>query len=136
MFRERAKTLQAISLTLDVACVCIGFGAALGLRIFHDSIPLLNAIPSTPWSEEVFVRADYGVLLGASLVAWILSLRNSGVYYSHRSERFSTILGTYLRALLFAALATTAATFIFKTTSISRIFFGFLPFQRSILSRA
>lgn len=125
MFRERARTLQAISLTLDVICVCIAFGAALGLRVLHDSIPVLNAIPSTPWSEEVFVRADYGVLLGASLVAWLLSLRNSGVYYSHRSERFSTVLVTYLRAFAFAALATTAVTFVFKTTSISRIFFGY-----------
>ena len=119
MFRERARTLQALSLTLDAACVVVAFVAALGLRVIHDSIPILNAIPSTPWSEEVFVRADYGLLLAASLIAWVWSLRSSGVYYSHRSERFFTILSTYLRAFVFAALATTAVTFVFKTTSIN-----------------
>jgi hypothetical protein len=125
MFRERARTLQTLSLTLDVACICVAFATALGLRLFHDSLPILRRIPSIPWGEEHFVRADYGVLLLASLVAWVMALRASGVYYSHRAERFRTVFGAYLRATFLAVLATGAVTFIFKTTSISRLFFGY-----------
>ncbi len=125
MFRERARTLQGISLTLDVLCIGLAFGLAILLRLFHDQIPLLRGIPATPWNLEMVVRSDYAVLLAASVVVWVLSLRSSGVYLSHRSERVSTVLLTYLRALVLAALATGAVTFALKMSSISRVFFGY-----------
>jgi exopolysaccharide biosynthesis polyprenyl glycosylphosphotransferase len=125
MFRERAKTLQAASLFLDVLCISVGFGLALLLRAFHDRIPLIGNLPALPWSAETVGRSDYAVLLGTSMVAWVVSLRNSGVYLSHRSERYTAILLHYLRALCLAGLATGAATFVLKMGGISRIFFGY-----------
>ena len=125
MFRERARTLQGISLTLDVLCICLAFGVAILLRSFHDQIPLLQAIPAQPWTPDKIVRADYAVLLGASLLVWVVSLRSSGVYTSHRSERVSTILLTYLRALALAVVTIAAFTFALKMSSISRLFFGY-----------
>ncbi len=125
MFRERARTLQGISLTLDVLCICLAFGVAILLRSFHDQIPLLQAIPAQPWTPDKIVRADYAVLLGASLLVWVVSLRSSGVYTSHRSERVATILLTYLRALALAVVTIAAFTFALKMSSISRLFFGY-----------
>ncbi|MFQ5479460.1 MAG: hypothetical protein ACE5E4_12700, partial [Candidatus Binatia bacterium] len=125
MFRERAKTMQGISLTLDVFFICLAFGTAFVLRIFHEQIPLLRSVPVQAWSAENAARSDYAVLLGVSLVAWIVSLKSSGVYLSHRSERYSTILRTYARALTFGILATTAVAFVLKMGSISRMFFGY-----------
>lgn len=125
MFRERARTLQGISLTLDVLCICLAFGVAILLRSFHDQIPLLQAIPATPWTPDKIVRADYAILLGASLLVWVVSLRSSGVYTSHRSERVSTILLAYLKALALAVVTIAAFTFALKMSSISRLFFGY-----------
>jgi exopolysaccharide biosynthesis polyprenyl glycosylphosphotransferase len=125
MFRERARTLQAFSLTLDVLCIGAAFAAAFVLRIFHDQLPLLNALPALPWTAESAVRSDYAVLLVASAVAWVVAMRSSGVYQSHRAERVGTILLTYGKALVWALLATGAVTFVLKMQSISRMFFGY-----------
>jgi len=122
MFQERARTLQGISLFLDVLCICVAFIAAFVLRAVHGNIPMLNRIPSVSWTAETYVPSDYAVLLGLSVVGWVLSLRTSGVYLSHRSERYPSVLAAYVRALALAVLATGAATFVLKI-GISRIFF-------------
>jgi exopolysaccharide biosynthesis polyprenyl glycosylphosphotransferase len=124
MFRERASTLQGISLCLDIACIVVAFTLALGLRFLHESLPILGQIPALPWSAEVAARADYAVLLGVSVIAWVASLRSSGVYRSHRSEWLGSVLVAYARAMVLAVLATATSTFILKT-DISRIFFGY-----------
>jgi exopolysaccharide biosynthesis polyprenyl glycosylphosphotransferase len=125
MFRERAKTLQGISLALDVSCICLAFAAAFVLRIFHNHIPILSTIPAEPWNAENLVRSDYALLLALSTVAWIVSLRTSGVYMSDRSEHLLSVLGAYVRALALASLATGAAIFILKMQSVSRVFVGY-----------
>ncbi len=125
MFRERAKTLQGISLSLDVLCICAAFGASFLLRYFHEQLPLLGRVPALAWTAERFVRSDYAVLLAVSVLAWVTSMRVSGVYLSHRSESYLTIFHTYLRALTLAVLATAATIFVLKMGSISRIFFGY-----------
>lgn len=125
MFRERAKTLQGLSLVIDVAIICVAFGIAFVLRAIHPNIPFLGNIPGDAWNAETIVRSDYALLLGLSVIAWVVALRTSGVYLSHRSESFSTILWTYLRAMSLAIAATGAATFIFRMSGISRIFFGY-----------
>ncbi len=125
MFRERARTLQGISLALDVGCICLAFAAAFVLRIFHDHIPVLMTIPAEPWNAEKIVRSDYALLLALSAVAWIVSLRTSGVYMSERSERIPSVLAAYVRAFALALLATGAATFALKMQSVSRVFVGY-----------
>ena len=42
MFRERARTLQGISLTLDVVCICLAFGAAVGEQVLWGLVPALE----------------------------------------------------------------------------------------------
>jgi exopolysaccharide biosynthesis polyprenyl glycosylphosphotransferase len=123
VFKERARSLNAVSLTLDVACLCAAFFTALLLRAFHEEIPLIRSIPALPFNAEPTVRSDYAALLVTSLVAWVLALRSSGVYGSHRSERFVTVVLTYLRALLWAGLSTAAVVFALKLTPVSRLFF-------------
>ena len=125
MFREHARTLQGISLFLDVMCIGVAFALALGLRAFHEHVPIVGNLPALPWNSETVVRSDYAVLLVASVFAWVFSLRGSGVYLSQRSSRYSAILAAYTRALVFAAFATATATFVLKIASISRIFFGY-----------
>ena len=123
MFKERAKTLSGISSILDVACLCLAFGTGLLLRAFHESIPLIQRIPVLPFNAEPTVRSDYAALLLASLLAWVISLRRSGVYASHRSERLVTVMLAYLRALVWAGLSTAAVVFALKLAPISRLFF-------------
>lgn len=123
MFKERAKTLSGISSVLDVACLCLAFGTGLFLRAFHESIPLVRHIPVLPFNAEPTVRSDYAALLLASLLAWVIALRRSGVYASHRSERLFTVMLAYLRALAWAGLSTTAVVFALKLAPISRLFF-------------
>jgi FlaA1/EpsC-like NDP-sugar epimerase len=69
------------------------------------------------------VRSDYAALLLASLLAWVISLRRSGVYASHRAERLVTVTLAYLRALVWAGLTTAAVVFALKLAPISRLFF-------------
>lgn len=123
MFKERAKTLSGLSSILDVVCLCLAFATALFLRAYHESIPLIRNIPVLPLNAEPTVRSDYAALLFASLLAWGIALRRSGVYASHRSERLVTVTLAYLRALVWAGLSTTAVVFALKLTPISRLFF-------------
>ena len=125
MFRERARTVEGISISLDVLCICLAFGVAFLLRRFHDENPFFRAIPAQAWTPDQIVRSDYAALLGVSLIVWIVSLRGSGVYRSHRSEHISTVLATYLKAFALAFLAVGAINFVLKMSSISRLFFGY-----------
>ncbi len=126
MFRERARTLRAMSLSIDAICITIAFGAALAMRVFHDQIPGLRAlIPASPWAAESAVRADYAVLLAASLAAWLLALSRTKLYESPGAQRPASILSAYTKALVLAALATAFVTFAFKMGGISRLFFGY-----------
>ena len=43
MFRERARTLRAMLLSIDAVCITVAFGAALVLRVFHHQIAGLRA---------------------------------------------------------------------------------------------
>jgi exopolysaccharide biosynthesis polyprenyl glycosylphosphotransferase len=123
VFKERAKTLNGISSVLDVACLCLAFGTGLLLRAFHESIPLIRNIPVLPFNAEPTVRSDYAALLLASLLAWVIALRRSGVYASHRAERLVTVMLAYLRALVWAGLSTAAVVFALKLEPVSRLFF-------------
>ena len=133
MFRERAKTVEGISISLDVLCICIAFCVAFPLRRFHDGNPFFRAIPAEEWTPDQIVRSDYAALLGVSLIVWIVSLRGSGVYLSHRSERIRTILVTYLKSFALALLAAGAVNFVLKMSSISRLFFGYFFFASFLL---
>jgi exopolysaccharide biosynthesis polyprenyl glycosylphosphotransferase len=124
MFRERASALQGVSLFLDIGCIVAAFALALGLRFVHEYLPVVGRIPAQAWDAEVAARADYAVLLAVSIIAWATSLRASGVYRSHRSERLATVLVAYTRAMMLAVVATAASTFVLNT-EISRIFFGY-----------
>jgi len=123
VFKERAKTLNGISSVLDVACLCLAFGTGLLLRAYHESIPLIRNIPVLPFNAEPTVRSDYAALLLASLLAWVIALRRSGVYASHRAERLVTVMLAYLRALVWSGLSTAAVVFALKLDPISRLFF-------------
>jgi exopolysaccharide biosynthesis polyprenyl glycosylphosphotransferase len=123
VFKERAKTLNGISSVLDVVCLCLAFGTGLLLRAFHESIPLIRNIPVLPFNAEPTVRSDYAALLLASLLAWVIALRRSGVYASHRAERLVTVMLAYLRALVWAGLSTAAVVFALKLEPVSRLFF-------------
>jgi exopolysaccharide biosynthesis polyprenyl glycosylphosphotransferase len=125
MFKERARTLQTLSLTLDVFCTGLAFGLALVLRAFQSEIPLLRQLPVLPLNAEPTVRSDYAVLLVVSVLAWVFALRQSGVYASHRSERLVTVVMAYARAFIWAGLSTAAVVFVLKLTPISRLFFAY-----------
>ena len=126
MFQERAKTLRGISLSIDAVCIMLGFGAALLLRAFHGQIPVLRTlIPATPWGAESAVRADYAMLLAASLAAWLLALYRTKLYESPGAQHPASILSAYTKALILAVLATAAVTFVLKMAGISRVFFGY-----------
>lgn len=125
MFKERARTLQTLSLTLDVVCTCLAFAIALILRAYQGQIPLLQQLPVLPLNAEPTVRSDYAVLLVVSVLAWVFALRQSGVYASHRSERLFTVVIAYARSFLWAGLSTAAVVFVLKLTPISRLFFAY-----------
>ena len=125
MFRERARTMEGVSLFLDTWCLAVAFGAAFALRVFHDRVPIVGNIPALPWTAETVVRSDYAVFVVVTNLAWIVTIRASGVYRSERSERVLPVALAYLRALAIAMLATGAATFVLKMGSVSRIFFGY-----------
>ena len=60
MFRERARTLRAVSLGVDAVCISVGFGAALVLRVFHELIRGLGTlIAAKPWVRENVVCEGY-----------------------------------------------------------------------------
>ena len=122
MFRELARTFQAISLTLDALCITLAFGVALLLRSVHEQIPLLGTIPVQQWTTDSITRSDYAVLLAVSLIVWIASLRRSSVYLSHRSERIPTVLVAYLGAFAVSVAVTATISFALRM-SLSRIFF-------------
>src|SRR5262245_5242834 len=120
MFQERARTLQGVSATLDVFCLCIAFAAAFPLRIYHEMLPMLTAIPSTPWQNENVVRANYSVLLLVSIVAWVISMRRSGLYQLGRMRSPGWVAFALFRALSLAILATGATVYVLKIGTISR----------------
>ena len=123
MFQERVRTLQGFSVTVDVVCLCIAFAIALILRIYHVTIPLLQRVPSIPWQHENVVPSSYAVLLGVSVVAWVLSMRWFGLYEFNKTRSFGWIVFALLRACCLAVLATGAAGFVLKMSTISRLFF-------------
>lgn len=126
MFEERARTLRAMLLGIDAVCIVLGFGAALLLRAFHGEIPVLRTLlPATPWAAESVARADYAVLLAASLAAWLLALHRTRIYESPASQRPGNIVAAYTKALILSVLATSAVTFALKLGGISRVFFGY-----------
>ena len=125
MYNERARNLEGVFLTLDAACILAGFGLAILLRVFHESIPGLRAIPSIPWESQAFVRSDYAVLFLANLSAWLIYLRKTRFYVRGEFDDINRVLVVYLKALLLCIFATSAATFAFKV-SVSRLLFGYL----------
>ncbi len=123
MFRERATSLQGISLFLDVCCLCLAFFTAFLLRVFHESLPILNKIPAVPWAAEQITRSDYAALLAVSTVTWVLTMRGSRLYVSTGARPFAIVAAVYLRSIVIAILAVAFASFVLKLGSISRIFF-------------
>jgi exopolysaccharide biosynthesis polyprenyl glycosylphosphotransferase len=133
MFLERAKTLRGSHAVLDGVCICIAFGLAFVARSHHDTIPLLQQIPSTAWHPEDAIGTDYALLLALSSVAWILGLRTRrGYLVPHRGTMFELLL-TQTRGLLWAVLAASLGVFTVKLATISRLYFGYYFVLGSLL---
>ena len=122
MFRERARTLQAFSLTLDVLCIGAAFAAATVLRIFHDQIPLMNAIPALPWTAESAARSDYAVLYMVTTFTWIALLDRYKVHLSPGNQSLSSLLVRYSKAVLGVVFCASAVMFALRMP-VSRAFF-------------
>jgi exopolysaccharide biosynthesis polyprenyl glycosylphosphotransferase len=124
VFRERARTLQGFAVALDLVCVALAFGSAALLRLMHEHLPLLSALPTQPWQPERAIPAEYAVLLGTSALAWLISLRRGGTALGG-NEGTGRLLLIHGRALAVAASASGVVHFALKMSSISRIFFGY-----------
>lgn len=125
MFLERARTLRGTHATLDVLCIGTAFAAAFVARMFHEHLPLLGRIPSTPWNPGDPAGADYAVLLTLSLTAWVWGLRHAkGYLVPHRGTVLNLILH-HARGLTWAVLAASVAVFSVKLGTVSRLFFGY-----------
>jgi exopolysaccharide biosynthesis polyprenyl glycosylphosphotransferase len=125
MFREQKRAIQSFLLLLDVVSLSLAFGISLLLRSFHDVLPLLSYIPSTPWIPANAVRSEYALFLVASGLGWLISLNRSGIYQPHRNESAMRTVRAYIKASLNALLVSGAAVFTLKMFSISRIFFAY-----------
>ena len=87
MFKERARSVQAISLFVDSVVLAIAYLAALMLRTYHEQIPLLRELEVFPGAADRAVSAEYALILIATVVAWIAYMSRCRVYVSGDSER-------------------------------------------------
>ncbi len=122
MYQERARSFQGAFLILDAVCIVAAFALAFVLRQHHHAIPLLGRIPQIPWVSVS--RSDYAVLFLTNLLAWLVTLRRSGLYGGAGAGRLGRVLAVYLRATLLCALATGAVVFALKIDP-SRLFFAY-----------
>ncbi len=125
MFAERAKTLRSMHAFLDAVCIALAFGAAYLVRGLHESLPLLNNIPSIPWNPSEHNGPDYVLLLMVSMAAWIYGLRSNGGYLVPHRGTFTRLLLTHLRGLVWGVLGAGAAVFAVKLATVSRLYFGY-----------
>lgn len=125
MFVERAKTLRGSHVALDVLGVVGAFGIAFVARMFHDRLPVLRAIPSTPWNPADPAGVDYALLLAVSAVAWVWGLRRGrGHLLPHRGS-IMALIAHHATGLLWAVMAASLAVFTVKLATVSRLFFGY-----------
>jgi exopolysaccharide production protein ExoY len=125
MYLERARTLRGLYAVLDVLGISIAFVLAYFGREWHDQLPLLRSIPSTPWAPLSEERAIYTVLLIVSMGSWIWGLRGRRRYMRVHRGSWWRIFGHHLRGLGWAILATSAVVFALKFETVSRLYFGY-----------
>jgi exopolysaccharide biosynthesis polyprenyl glycosylphosphotransferase len=124
VFRERARTLQGFAVTLDLVCVALAFGFAVLLRLMHEQLPLLSALPTQPWQLERAIPSEYAVLFATSALTWLIALRGSGAARSG-NDGLGRLVLIHGRALGIAASVSGVVHFGLNMSSIGRVFFGY-----------
>ena len=125
MFVERARTLRGSHAALDVAVIACAFAIAFLARMFHDRLPLLSAIPSTPWNPADPAGVDYALLLAVSTAAWVWGLRRGRGYLVPHRGSILALIGHHATGLIWAVMATSLAVFTVKLATVSRLYFGY-----------
>ena len=124
MFKERARSVQTISLFLDTVVLAIAYVGALLLRTYHEQIPLLRELEVFPGGADRAVSAEYALILIVIVATWIVYMNRLQVYVSGDSERANRYLPIYAKGVLLQVFVTGAIVFGFKI-ALSRLLFGY-----------
>lgn len=124
MFKEHARSVQGISLFLDIVVLAIAYLGALLLRTYHHQIPLLRELEVFPGGVDRAVSAEYALILIVIVATWIAYMNHLRVYVSGESERANRYLLIYAKGVLLQVFVTGAIVFGFKI-ALSRLLFGY-----------
>ncbi|MBI4524233.1 MAG: sugar transferase [Deltaproteobacteria bacterium] len=121
MLKQRAKTLNYLSRTLDVAVIVVSFFIAYFLRNQISWLP-----PLRPLNEYLQVP-----LIAAPL--WALFLTSYGAYESGRKKRYLQTLWLITRASVTAMMVLFSLLFITDADYVSRLFIVFFGLVAVVL---
>ena len=124
MFKERARSVQAISLFIDTVVLAIAYLGALLLRTYHEQIPLLRELEVFPGGADHAVSAEYALILIVNVVTWMIYINRQQVYVSGDSERPNRYLLIFAKGVLLQVFVTGAIVFGLKI-HLSRLLFGY-----------
>ena len=110
----------------DLCCIFGGYCIAL------ESVKWLSRHSLFRYPENW--RHQYGVLLGAALLLWLVAGAHGGIYHSHRAERIGFSLWQFGKTLVLWGLVTIGSVFLLNLPNISRQFtFYFLTASASLV---
>lgn len=124
LFKERARSVQTISLFIDTVTLAIAYLGALLLRVFHEQVPLLREVEVFPGGAGRGVSAEYALILFATVVTWIVYMSRTQIYVSGDAERPQRYLAIYAKGVLLQVFVTGAIVFGLKI-ALSRLMFGY-----------
>lgn len=114
MLRERSRLLQRLLLVVDLGLIALAWVFAFWIRFHVLSGPLAPLGPIPPTSA-------YLAFLPAVLVIWGSALLVSGLYRTHRAQRFSLIIWAVVRAAALSLVISVGAVFFYRSFSFSRL---------------
>lgn len=124
MFKERARSVQAVSLFVDALVLAVAYVGAMVLREYHEQIPLLRKLEVFPGGAEHAVSAEYALILIVNIATWVIYMNRQQVYVSGDSERPNRYVPIFAKGVLLQVLMTGAIVFGLKIV-LSRLLFGY-----------
>jgi exopolysaccharide biosynthesis polyprenyl glycosylphosphotransferase len=124
LFKERARSVQAISLFIDTVVLAVAYIGAFLLRSYHEQIPLLRELEVFPDVSDQAVSAEYALILIVNVVVWIVYMNRQKVYVSGASEIPNRYLLIFAKGVLLQVFVTGAIVFGLKI-ALSRLLFGY-----------
>lgn len=112
---------------IDLACILLSYRSALALARWLSARNLFIFLPAPQW------KLEYSALLFLALLSWTAVSTYTGIYNSHRAERFAFAANKLPLTLLLWAIITTGGVFFLKLRDVSRQFTLYVIFGSAIL---